>query len=111
MKYSGFIKNKIRKKRMWFSVCVTPLGIKLGGLAKYWGSHHFFFFFFFLINLFLQPSKIVLFQSSVNTRGSCHLFLMRTSDVLYLYGGKLFVTSSLIIIVTEAVTGSKCFFL
>ena len=94
---------------MWFSVCVTPLGIKLGGLAKYWGSHHFFFFF--QINLYLKPSKIVLFQSSVNTRGSCHLFLMRTSDVLYLYGGKLFLTSSSIIIVTEAVTGSKCFFL
>ena len=96
---------------MWFSVCVTPLGIKLGGLAKYWGSHHYYFFFFLQINLFLQPSKIVSFQSSVNTRGSCHLFLMRTSDVLYLYGGKLFVTSSSIIIVTEAVTGSKCFFL
>ena len=94
---------------MWFSVCLTPLGIKLGGLAKYWGSHHSFFFF--QINLFLQPSKIVLFQSSVNTRGSCHLSLMRTSYVLYLYGGKLFVTSSSIIIVTAAVTGSKCFFL
>ena len=91
MKYSGLRKNKIRKKRKRFSVCVNPLGIKLGGLAKYWGSHHFFFLFFFQINLFLKPSKIVLFQSSVNTRGSCHLFLMRTNDFLYLYGGKLFV--------------------
>ena len=104
MKYSGLRKNKIRKKRIWFSVCVTPLGIKVLGFPT------IFFFFFFQINLFLQPSKIVLFQSSVNTRGSCHLFLMRTSDVLYLYGGKLFVTSSSTIIVTEAVTGSKCFF-
>ena len=111
MKYSDLRKNKIRKKRIWFSVCITPLGIKLGGLAKYWDSHHFFFFFFFSNKFVLTTSKIVLFQSSVNTKGSCHLFLMRTSDVLYLYGGKLFVTSSSIIIVTEAVTGSKCFFL
>ena len=101
MKYSD-LKNIIRKKRKRFSDCITPLAIKLGGLAKYWGSHCFV--------LFLQPSRLFCLNHLLKTVSVNTMALATCScDVLYLNWVRVFVTSSSIIIVTEADTGRKCF--
>ena len=85
MKYSDLGRKKNRKKRKWFSDWVTPLGIKLGGLAKYWGSDLFYSFFYLTCSYNLQDFV----QSSVNT-SFYHLLILNvlatcSCAVLYLH--------------------------
>ena len=44
MPFRKFGKQNKKDEKVFLvnALCVTPLRIKLGGLAKYWGSHHFF---------------------------------------------------------------------